>query len=230
MKSPLSAEPISDRSDEMLALHLPSGHGKVSRGFTSGSTGIPISFRKNKLFVIVSRAANWRFSKWVGWGWLKTNADFPPNFDESRANQEGFYLGSRGPPWLEGSRGTSIVLSRGNKEADHLALLRRFNVQSISSTPNYVEILAHENLMLPAPSGSRQSSTTACTRLIISEFCSSRASARKLLACIARMKLGISLHSAKCKTLITLIPSICWWRLPMSMEWRACRGLQGALS
>ncbi len=147
----VSRADLRDRSDEMLALHLPSGHGKVSRGFTSGSTGIPISFRKNKLFVIVSRAANWRFSKWVGWGWLKTNADFPPNFDESRANQEGFYLSSRGPPWLEGSRGTSIVLSRGNKEADHLALLRRFNVQSISSTPNYVEILAHENLTLPAP-------------------------------------------------------------------------------
>ncbi len=142
---------LRDSDEEMCATTMPPGHGKYSRNFTSGSTGIPISFRRSGVLIEASNAAYWRFDKWVELDWSRNCGDFPPHFTHERANQEGFYTGARGPSWLQDFHGTSIALNREDGETNTLSLLRRFAVQSISSSPNHVESLAHENLAAVEP-------------------------------------------------------------------------------
>jgi phenylacetate-CoA ligase len=142
---------VRDRSAEMCAAILPPGHGKITIGSTSGSSGIPISVRKNELFRLASKAAGIRFSNWIDLDWTKSIAEFPPDLYAENEPGSGYRSKPSAPEWVHESPGQKFYISRAMPEKDALELLRRHNVEYISSLPNFVEMLAHANLALSSP-------------------------------------------------------------------------------
>jgi phenylacetate-CoA ligase len=142
---------VRDRSADMYAAMLPPGHGKITFGSTSGSSGIPISVRKNELFRLASKAAGIRFSSWIGMDWTKSIAEFPPKlYAENEAGQS-YRSKPSTPAWVHDAPGEKLFISRAMPEADALELLRTHSIEYISSLPNFVEMLAHANLALSSP-------------------------------------------------------------------------------
>jgi phenylacetate-CoA ligase len=142
---------VRDRGEDMMATKLPRGHGRVTRNFTSGSTGIPISIYKNELFRSASRAAGKRFSSWAGIDHAKARADFPPQLYAPDNAHPHYKIESVDSAWLEEKPGLKMLISRALAEPTALELLREFNVRYVTSLPNFVEMLAHANLDFPQP-------------------------------------------------------------------------------
>ncbi len=142
---------VRDRGPDMHSTLLPPGHGKITVGFTSGSSGIPISIRKNELFRLASKAAGLRFSNWIGMDWARASAEFPPKLRGEDQPGLGYRSKPSAQPWVHSAPGQKLIISRAMPETMALELLRTHKVEYISSLPNFVEMLAHANLALSSP-------------------------------------------------------------------------------
>ena len=142
---------VRDNSGVMYAAILPAGHGKITTGTTSGSSGVPISVRKNELFRLASKAAGVRFSNWADLDWTKSIAEFPPYLNAENEQGSGYRSKPSAPAWVNKSPGRKFYISRSMPETDALKLLHINDVEYISSLPNFVEMLAHANLALSSP-------------------------------------------------------------------------------
>ena len=135
----LTREDLLTHREQMLAPHLPTGHGYVDDHLGSGTTGKPVTSRHNSLVPLVSQAAQFR-----GFGWH--NLDYGKVFCQIEGDDPlfaqwpiGQNLGPWGPRWNEQSaEGNMLQINRNTSPENTAEYISRNAVSYLSGRPNRI--------------------------------------------------------------------------------------------
>jgi phenylacetate-CoA ligase len=142
---------LRDNGEDMISAVHPPGHGGFTRGFTSGSTGTPVSRLKNELFRNANRAAGLRMATWMEVDPTEAIIDFGRAGENAKREGHDHSVSSSLPGWYCEAPGPRVAAERIISLSRAFELLETYGIRRIHSVAIHLEILAAENLRRPRP-------------------------------------------------------------------------------